>query len=145
MGTFPAGFEPASPDVFGDIQATAYTPGQLPVVTGALRPRLEWAIAAQLTEIEFAQLGALYRWQQKRLSQRLDARLEWIDRFNPTEPEPVAELTRNIVESQLTSWGHTYGYPVVNCLISKPSGPIVGHRGGTLIRSCGFIVAEYWP
>lgn len=143
IGTFLEGFDPPSPDVFGDIRVGTYTPAQKPVMTGALLPRLEWAIACLLMHEKAMQLAALYRWQQNRLAQKLDAHLEWIDRFNPTEPQPANELLRDIVEAQTTSYSYVYGYPVVKCLISNPSRAIVANRNGSLIRECTFSVSEY--
>lgn len=147
IGQFPSGFEPPSPNVVGDIGAISYTPGQMPFVSGAALPRLEWAIACKLIESEAQQLGALYRWQQSRMAAKLDARLEWIDRFEPTEPEPVGQLTRNIIDPVVTDYGYTYGFPVVSCLISRPTRQLMGSRvagsSTQAVRLCTFAVGEH--
>jgi hypothetical protein len=143
ISRFPDDFEPPSPDVFGDIQASVYTPAQIPVMTGPLLPRLVWAIACKLTEAESAQLAALYRWQQNRLEDHLDPALEWIDRFEPTEPEPSGQLTRDIIDPVMTTYGYVYGSPVVKCLISRPSRQLTGRSGGSNMRLCTFSVGEY--
>ena len=142
IGLFEAGFEPPSPDVVGDFQASAFTPYQKPAIGGAALPRLQWAIACKLTEDEAMQLAALYRWQQTRLGSKLDGRLEWIDRFEPTEPQPVAELTRDIVDAKTTGYGMVYGFLVVACLISRPSRQLVSKRRTTPMRLCSFSVLE---
>ena len=143
IGRFADGFEPPSPSVIGNIGAIAFTPAQVPMVGGALTDRLEWAIACQLTEAESAQLAALYAWQQRQLQKALDARLEWIDRFEPTEPAPLSELSRDIINAQTTPYGYTYGFPVVTCLISKPTRQLIGSKNGAPLRLCTFSVTEH--
>lgn len=142
IGVFPAGFEPASPDVVGDIAPSAFTPYQKPALSGAALPRLQWPVECKLPEAEAMQLAALYRWQQSRLAAKLDGRLEWIDRFEPTEPQPLEELSRDIIDAKLTAYGFTYGFPVVACLISKPTRQLISKRRDTAIRLCSFSVLE---
>lgn len=140
---FQEGFEPPSPSVVGNVQAIAYTPAQFPLMSGALSDRFEWAIACLLSEDESLQLAALYAWQQRRLKKDLDPRLQWTDRMETTDPEPADELSRDITDAKTTTYGLVYGFPVVKCLISKPSRQLVGNRNGVPTRLCTFVVGEY--
>lgn len=140
--SFPDGFEPPSPNVFGNAGVIDWTPAQMPLVGASKLDRLEWAIACKLTEEESLQLAALYAWQQRRLLANQDARLRWIDRFEPTEPEPLANLNRDIIDAKTTTYGYTYGFPVVDCLLSRPSRQLLSSRGSTPVRLCAFTVTE---
>jgi hypothetical protein len=146
ISLFPDNFEPVSPDVIGDIQPGQFTPFQRPYLGGAALPRLQWNVACKLPDAEAHQLAALYRWQQTRLAAKEDGRLLWTDRFEPTEPQPVGELLRDIEDAKTTAWGDTYGYPVVSCLISKPARQITGHQLKTDLPMwlCVFSVTEVW-
>lgn len=139
---FPEGFEPSA-SVIGDVRPSAYTPAQFPLVTGALAPRLEWAIACLLTEDEMLQLKALYRWQQNQVDAGTDIRLLWTDKREPTEPEDANNLTRDITDAKLTAYGLTYGFPVVKCTISRPSCQLSSSRAGKASWLCSFSVEEY--
>ncbi|MEO0853931.1 MAG: hypothetical protein AAFY15_10590, partial [Cyanobacteria bacterium J06648_11] len=129
--------------VVGNITAFGHTPAQQPAVGGALVSRLSWSIVCHLSEDDAAQLGALYAWQQRQIREGSDATLEWIDRFEPTEPEPLASLSRDIIDAQTTAYGLTYGSPVVKCIISKPTRSLLARRGAVATRLCSFTVEEF--
>ena len=113
-----------SPETIGFVEASNFTPAQVPLYTGPKTDRFVWNIDCTLPGEDMLKLLSLYEWQQNRLRNRLDGRLSWTDGFMYLPPQVT--LTRSVTQVLTTADGQSYGYPVVDCLISAIERTIVG-------------------
>lgn len=117
LNSFPPDSDGAQPpEIIGAAAASAWTPAQVPQLTGPKRDRLLWTIDAAASQADALRLASFYGWQQNRIQNKLDARLSFTDEYFYTLPAPA--LTRAVVSQLATSDGQLYGYPVVDALIS---------------------------
>ncbi len=116
--TFELDSLPQEPDGFGSVVADQFTPAQQPLYVGAKTDRWIWTVSCALTTEKQRKLAALYEWQQNRLLNQLDGDLTWTDEH--FEVPPQATPTRTLVSTQTSADGQSYGFPVVNCIITKP-------------------------
>ncbi len=142
IDTFPpdhGGIEP--PIVGGAVGINQRTPAQVPVYTGGKQDFLTWTVDCALPEADMLKLGALYEWQQNRLLNKLDGDLAWTDEFIYLKPQ--ATLTRAVVATLITADGQSYGYPVVNVVISAPEFFSIGSASdGTIWHRAVFQITE---
>jgi hypothetical protein len=137
---FPRNSRPAAPESFEFVAVDQWTPGQVPLVAGNLRDRLVWNVATVLDEAASLKLMALFRWQQNRLLNKLDGRLTWTDEIFYMAPE--ATPTRTLLANLTSADGQTYGYPVVDCIITQPLREIFGRSGTSFDYLCTFQIQE---
>lgn len=109
---------PQEPDGVGGVVAEQFTPAQQPLYTGSKQDRWRWSVSCAMTTENQRKLAAFYEWQQNRLLNQLDGDLTWTDEH--FEAPPQATPTRTLVSNLTSADGQIYGYPIVNCLISKP-------------------------
>lgn len=138
INQFPVEYLATSPEIFQPAAALAYTPAQVPLVTGPKRDRLTWTVACLLSPDDSLKLAALYRWQQTQLLNQQPGQLLWTDELIATDPAPVDQLPRSLVQAKITSYGYTYGYPQVFCLLSAIERQTVGQS----LDLCSFLVNE---
>ncbi|MEL7504967.1 MAG: hypothetical protein AAFN18_21130 [Cyanobacteria bacterium J06554_6] len=139
VANYPTSTPFTEPDIFGGAAATTWTPAQIPLLQGAKRDRLVWSVVAILEEADALKLGALYQWQQNRYLNQLDGRLTWTDEVFYHDPQ--ATPIRTFVANLTSADGQTYGYPIVDCLISKPKKEI-WQKGNPLTYQVTFQVEE---
>lgn len=145
IALFPSGLDFAAPDEVGTVNASQYTPAQSPVITGPLRTRLVWSVACLLTEEETLRLFALRRWQQRRYLAGEAGELRWTDEINLVDPEPAAQVARDLLNSRALDFGMVTGHPRVACLLDGLQRSLAGVRRGSageVYYSCTFVVSE---
>ena len=109
---------PQEPDGVGGVVASDFTPVQQAFYSGAKQDRWIWTVSCAMTTENQRKLAAFYEWQQNRLLNQLDGDLSWTDEF--FEIPPQATPTRTLVSTSVSADGQSYGFPIVNCFLSKP-------------------------